>query len=76
MPRRLRIEGFIVLDYIPRFGEAMAELVPWLDEGKLKYRIDVVDGLENAPNILRRPFTGEKKGKLVIAVAPPAVMAS
>jgi hypothetical protein len=71
LPRRLRIEGFIVLDYIPRFGEAMASLVPWLNEGKLKYRLDVVDGLENAPSILKRLFTGENKGKLVIAVAPP-----
>ena len=68
--QRLRIEGFIVLDYLRRYPEAMAVLVPWLEEGKLKYRLDVVNGLDNAAAALKRLFTGENKGKLVVAVAP------
>jgi NADPH-dependent curcumin reductase len=70
--QRLRIEGFIVLDYLQRYPEAMALLVPWLLDGKLKYRLDVVDGLENAAVAVKLLFTGENKGKLVIAVAAPA----
>jgi hypothetical protein len=69
--QRLRVQGFIVLDYLHRYPEAMAALVPWLMEGKLKYRLDVVDGLENAVTAVKRLYTGENKGKLVIAVAPP-----
>ena len=69
--RRLRIEGFIVLDHVHRYPEAMTSLVPWLCEGKLQYRVDVVDGLENAATAVRRLFTGENKGKLVVAVAAP-----
>ena len=69
--KRLRIEGFIILDYLRRYPEAMAVLVPWMEEGKLKYRLDVVDGLENAASAVRRLFTGENTGKLVIAVAAP-----
>jgi NADPH-dependent curcumin reductase len=69
--QRLRIEGFIVLDYLRRYPEAINSLVPWMIEGKLKYRLDVVDGLENAATAVKRLYTGENKGKLVIAVAPP-----
>jgi NADPH-dependent curcumin reductase CurA len=69
--KRLRIEGFIILDYLRRYPEAMAVLVPWMEEGKLKYRLDVVDGLENAASAVKRLFTGENTGKLVIAVAAP-----
>jgi hypothetical protein len=69
--QRLRIEGFIVLDYLRRYPEAMTVIVPWLEEGKLKYRLDVVDGLENAAAALKRLFTGENNGKLVVAVAAP-----
>jgi NADPH-dependent curcumin reductase CurA len=71
LTQRLRIEGFIILDYLCRFPEAMASLVPWMLNGKLKYRIDVVDGLENAAAALKRLFTGENKGKLVVAVVAP-----
>jgi NADPH-dependent curcumin reductase CurA len=66
--QRLRIEGFIVLDYLQRYPEAIASLVPWMLEGKLKYRLDVVEGLENAAAALKQLFTGENKGKLVVAV--------
>jgi NADPH-dependent curcumin reductase CurA len=67
--RRLRIEGFIVLDYAPRYAEAMQALGAWLAEGKLKYRLDVVPGLENAPAALRRMFAGGNVGKEVVMVS-------
>jgi len=67
--RRLRIEGFLVLDYAARFPEAYSQLAAWARDGKLRYRLDVVDGLERAVAGLRRLFDGDNIGKLVVRVA-------
>lgn len=67
--KRARVQGFIILDYMTRFPEALAELRGWLAEGCLKYRVDVVDGLENAPQALGKLFVGANKGKLVVQVS-------
>jgi len=64
-----RVEGFIVLNYVERFGEGVNDLVKWYSEGKLKYRIDVVDGLENAPTALNKLFDGTNKGKLIVKLS-------
>jgi len=69
--KRLRVEGFIILDYLPRFAEAAAVLGGWLVEGKLKHRETIVDGLENAPAALNRLFDGENIGKLIVKIADP-----
>lgn len=67
--RRARMEGFLVTDYTPRFGEAAREMAQWLAEGKLRSRETVVEGLENAPAALRMLFTGGNVGKLVLKIA-------
>jgi NADPH-dependent curcumin reductase CurA len=64
--RRARVEGFIVMDYMNRAQEAMAELGKWLAEGKIKYRVDVVEGIENAPRAINKLFDGSNKGKLIV----------
>lgn len=69
--KRLRVEGFIVIDYFPRFPEATAQLGQWLREGKLRHRETVVDGLERAPEALNMLFDGANVGKLVLRVAEP-----
>src|SRR5512136_245350 len=69
LTRRARVEGFIVLDYMPRAQEAMRELGQWYAAGKLRYRVDVVEGLEQAPRALNRLFDGSHQGKLVVKVA-------
>jgi NADPH-dependent curcumin reductase CurA len=66
--KRARVEGFIVSDFLPRAAEATAALARWLAEGKLKYRVDVVKGLRNAPAALNRLFDGSNTGKLIIEV--------
>jgi NADPH-dependent curcumin reductase CurA len=66
--KRGRMEGFIVLDYMARAGEALAKLGPWVSEGKIAHREDVLRGLENAP-ALRRLFTGENLGKQLVRIA-------
>lgn len=70
--RRGRMEGFIVLDYLPRAAEAVAALAGWLREGKIKDRVDVQEGLENAPAALARLFRGENQGKQLVRIADPA----
>ena len=67
--KRGRMEGFIVTDYAARFGEAIADLARWAGEGRIKDRVDVVEGLSNAPAALRRLFTGANTGKQLVKVA-------
>lgn len=66
--QRARVEGFIVLDYAPRAMECMTELGKWLMEGKIKYRIDEIDGLSGAPMALNKLFEGTNIGKLVVKI--------
>jgi NADPH-dependent curcumin reductase CurA len=63
---RLTVRGFIVLDYLPRAGEAFANLSAWITDGKLTWKDHVIDGLEQAPNALQRLFTGDHDGKLIV----------
>jgi NADPH-dependent curcumin reductase CurA len=51
-----------------RAGEAMTALGRWLMEGKIKYRVDVVEGLEQAPRAVNRLFDGSNQGKLVVKI--------
>lgn len=67
--QRGRMEGFIVLDSMPRAGEAIGALAGWVQAGKIKYQVDVQQGLENAPATLRRLFEGRNEGKQLLRVA-------
>ncbi|MBM4361548.1 MAG: NADP-dependent oxidoreductase [Deltaproteobacteria bacterium] len=67
--RRGRMEGFLIMDYASRFMEGAMELGRLLAEGKLKHRTTVVEGLDEAPATLRRLFTGDHEGKLLVRVA-------
>jgi len=66
--QRLKVQGFIVLDYAERYPEAIADLSQWMGEGKIKIRQDVVDGLENALQTLKKLYTGANTGKLMVRV--------
>jgi NADPH-dependent curcumin reductase CurA len=67
--RRSRMEGFVVFDYLSRTDEALAELLPLIGEGKIRYREDVRDGLECAPQALVDLYTGANAGKLLVRIA-------
>jgi NADPH-dependent curcumin reductase CurA len=67
---RILIKGFIVIDYFPRVAEAMAELAPWVLSGQIKWKAHVEDGLENADQAVKRLFTGDHDGKLLVRVSP------
>jgi NADPH-dependent curcumin reductase CurA len=66
--QRLRVEGFIVVDFAERYPEAFAALGQWMAEGKIKMRTEIVNGLENALQTLKKLFTGANTGKLIIRV--------
>lgn len=71
---RLRIQGFLILDYAGRTNEALAELVPWLQQGRLKHEETVVEGsITDAPETLNRLFEGENRGKLMLEVGEAEV---
>jgi len=65
-----RMEGFIVLNFRQRAGEALSEMAGWVKSGQLKFREDVADGLENAPRALLRLFKGENFGKQLVRIRP------
>ena len=67
--KRARMEGFLVLDYVARAGEAIPLLAQWHAEGRLKYRVEVVDGLPQAPHALNRLFDGSNTGKLIVRIS-------
>jgi len=68
--RRLRIEGFVVVDHMPHAREALAELTPWVTEGKLRWKDHVVPGIENAVAAMQLLFSGRNEGKLIVGISP------
>lgn len=65
---RARMEGFVVIDYLHRSGEAMAVMAPWAQAGKLSSKLDIVEGLENFPEALRRLYSGQNFGKQLVKI--------
>ena len=69
LQRSLKIQGFIVSNYRDRIPAFIGDMSGWLAQGKIKYREDVVDGLENAPQAFLGLFSGANFGKLVVRVS-------
>jgi NADPH-dependent curcumin reductase CurA len=67
--QRARMEGFIVIDYAPRFAAGREELKRWVDAGEIAYQVDLVRGIERAPEALLRLFSGKNLGKQLVQVA-------
>lgn len=67
--KRARVEGFLILDYLDRFGEGLTQMAEWLEQGKLQYRENVVDGIENAPAAFLDMMRGGNIGKQLVRVA-------
>ena len=68
---RARMEGFIVIDYMHRAGEAVQDLMSWIQSGDLKYQVDLQEGFDNIPDTLNRLFTGKNIGKQLLKIADP-----
>ncbi|MFC4273001.1 zinc-binding dehydrogenase [Sneathiella chungangensis] len=63
-----RMEGFVVFDYVTRYGEGVQDLATWYREGKLKLRNQIETGIGNFPSVLLKLFKGENTGKLLLKV--------
>jgi hypothetical protein len=70
LSKRLTLRGFIVYDFAEDIPAFEREMTAWVRDGKVRYREDVVEGLENAPEAFIGLLKGDNFGKLVIHVAP------
>jgi NADPH-dependent curcumin reductase len=68
--KRARIQGFLILDHVRRYPEALRELENWMRNGQIRYREDILDGLEQAPGAIAGLYRGENLGKRLIRIAP------
>ncbi|MGI9387509.1 MAG: NADP-dependent oxidoreductase, partial [Methyloligellaceae bacterium] len=70
LTKRLHIQGFIVWDFAAQEQDFQNDMSGWIRDGRVKYREDLVDGLERAPSALIGLLRGENFGKLIVRVAP------
>jgi NADPH-dependent curcumin reductase CurA len=67
--QRARMQGFLIFDYAQRFSEALRELEGWVRAGHIRYREDILDGIEHAPGSIAGLYRGENLGKRLIRIA-------
>jgi NADPH-dependent curcumin reductase CurA len=67
--KQAKAEGFLVHQFSDRFEEGLHQLSAWLHENRIRYREDIVPGLENAPRAFTGMFEGKNIGKLLVKVA-------
>lgn len=64
--KRARMNGFLVFDYQHRYEEAVGRLAAWVRDGSIRYREDIVDGIEHCPDAIAELYRGENFGKRLI----------
>jgi len=69
--KRARMQGFLASDYAHRREEAVQALAGWIREGSLRYREEILDGIEQAPGSIASLYRGENLGKRLIRLAAP-----
>ena len=67
--RQVSAQGFLVPQFGGKFPQGIQQMAQWLNEGKLTYREDIVDGLENTPEAFIRMLNGENRGKQLVRVS-------
>jgi len=67
--KRARMQGFLVFDYNDRYGEAISALTPLIKADKLRYREDVLEGIDKAPDAIASLYRGDNLGKRLIRIA-------
>ena len=66
--KRIRLQGFIVTDFMERNPEFYSDMREWIAEGKIQWEETIIEGLENAPKAFIALFTGEKLGKIIVKI--------
>jgi NADPH-dependent curcumin reductase CurA len=67
--KRITMRGFIIMDFLKDYGQAVKELAEWVAAGRIKVREDIVEGLENTPQALIGLLHGENLGKRMVKVS-------
>jgi len=70
LTRRLRVEGTLIYDFAALEPEFRRTCAPLVRDGRLRFKEDVIEGLENAPQALIGLLEGKNFGKLLVQVAP------
>lgn len=74
LTKRIKMQGFIIFDdYGHRYDEFAQDMMQWIKNGKIHYREQIVEGLENAPQAFIGMLEGQNFGKLVVKVNDPMV---
>jgi hypothetical protein len=68
LTNRVLVKGFIVSDHLDRMPAFLADCTTWMREGRLKFREDIVDGLEHAPTAFIGLLQGKNFGKMLVRV--------
>ncbi|HXP29518.1 MAG TPA: NADP-dependent oxidoreductase [Stellaceae bacterium] len=68
--KRARMQGFLVFDFQHRYEEAVARLAHWVREGRLSYREDILEGIDQCPGAIAGLYRGENLGKRLIRLRP------
>jgi len=67
--KRARMQGFVVFDFAARYAEARDKLARWVKDGTIRYREDILDGIEHAPGAIAGLYRGDNVGKRLIRIA-------
>jgi len=69
LTKRARMQGFLIFDYAEQYTEALQELTQWVRQGLIRYREDILEGIEQAPGSVAGLYRGENFGKRLIRIA-------
>ena len=72
--KRARMQGILTTDWIPRFDEGVDRLAEWVRSGQIKYREEMMVGIETAPGSIAKLYSGDNSGKVIIRL--PAAQGS
>ena len=64
--RQLKVEGFIVTRFLDRWPQGVAQMARWIQEGKIRYREEIVEGFENTPRAFIDMLQGKNIGKMLV----------
>ena len=64
------MQGFIIFDYAERYTEALQELTQWVRQDLIRYREDILEGIDQAPGSVAGLYRGKNFGKRLIRIAP------
>lgn len=63
------MQGFLIFDYEDRYPEGLRSFTEWVKAGSIRYREDMLEGIEQAPDSIAGLYRGENLGKRIIRLA-------